>query len=212
MNRYIPLLALVLLVLVAGGVFLARPSSNSAASGQAGSVAWSDPSLATVHSGIAPGTGAPSAQNVSHDFKTRLADLERRVSETPEDTASLAELGRIKLDAHDLPGAVASLREYLDLRPANHQAWLDLANGLAMQANWTDARGVLEDMLQVYPADGAAQYNIGAVLANKGAIDEALPWWHLAVAGNDPKAAESARTALARTTGKKAVKPMRTGG
>jgi tetratricopeptide (TPR) repeat protein len=219
--KRLPMAAVLLLVLAAVAVFFVR-SQRTAGGAQVAPASRASSGVNPAHAAI---SGTPSATNVSTTFRNQLALLEQKVTATPGDTASLIALGRLKLDAHDLPGAVAALQAYVDLVPGNRQAWLDLANAFGLNKDWDGAEEALDQMLVLFPEDGAAQYNMGAVLANDGRLPEAMPWWHKAVNGADTEAATSARTALAQVAGSapsnpvsspgsalKATKPLRASG
>ncbi len=123
------------------------------------------------------GSETPDKDNVSHTFRMEVAQLEQRLAEAPDDTTALVELALMQQDAHQTAEAAAHYERYLALRPGNRQAWLDLANCYGELEQWTDAEGASLRMLTHYPDDPAGMYNLGAIYANLGRVDEARGWW-----------------------------------
>src|SRR5690606_30006753 len=77
----------------------------------------------------------------------------------------------------------------------------DLANVYAGLARWEDARDVSERMLERFPDDPSAMYNLGAIAANQGDLDEARRWWTPVRDGADGALAAQAEASLAQLDG-----------
>lgn len=138
----------------------------------------------------------PSATNVSHDFRRRVAELQTRLDSAPADTLALRELARMLFDAHSMEEASALYERYVGLVPDARQAWLDLATAQASLERWDEAEQTMLRMLDVFPDDPAATWNLGAILANQGRSEEAATWWHRTVESADTALAAKARHAL----------------
>jgi len=119
----------------------------------------------------------PNKNNVSHDYRVRVARLRDQLEASPEDTTALLSFASLQLDAHEISEAAAAYERYLALNPGNRQAWLDLTNCYAQIKEWHNAEKTIRRMLGRHPDDPAAMYNLGAVYANQGRTDDAISWW-----------------------------------
>lgn len=120
---------------------------------------------------------APSADNVTAEFRAEWHRLEALIEEEPADTVSLLALAHLLHDAHLEDDAVQHYREYTRQHPKNRQAWLDLASVQAAGGDWAAALEATELLLQYYPDDPSGLYNLGAILANRGDRQKAEELW-----------------------------------
>lgn len=143
----------------------------------------------------------PSADNVDPTFHARLMTLKEQLATTPDDTTALLQAARLEQDAHQHEAAAEHYERFLALHPRNHQVWLDLANVFAGSDQWDEALRVSEEMLEHYPDDPSAMYNLGAIHANQGRPDEARRWWTSVRDGADVSLAERAASSLTQLDG-----------
>jgi len=134
--------------------------------------------------GILPGTpnsssvgSAPSSENVSDAYFQRIFVLEEQIRTNPADTLAMRELGRVLQDSHRLEDADMHYSNYLLQHPRARQVWLDLAATRAVDEKWDLAKEAVREMLDVYPGDEFAIYNLGAISANSGDFAEAQSIW-----------------------------------
>jgi len=139
---------------------------------------------------------APSSDNVSHSFRVRVAHLRERLETEPSDTLALGELADLLFDAHRMEEAVQLYEQYVAVRPLARQVWLDLATARADLGLLAEAESTLAHMLELYPDDPAATWNLGALAANQGRREEAAEWWHRTMASSDSSLSRKAREAL----------------
>ena len=141
----------------------------------------------------------PDASNVSPSTHTQLESLRKRVVEAPEDTTHIFRLGRMLQDAHKPEEAARNYRHYLALHPENYQAWLDMTQSFGQAEMWDEALESVQDMLERYPDDPSAQYNLGAIYANLARTDEARAIWErLIEADPDPEITLLSQHSLSR--------------
>lgn len=153
-------------------------------------------SLSAPHSrALATDSVTPSAENVAPSVRQRKTRLKKEVAATPSDTAARRSLANLLLSAHDPAAAAKHYRAYLDRRPRNRQAWLDLANADGAAQRWQKVLRTTREMLSHYPNDPAALYNAGAA-ANLGRYGEARSFWERAMA-HDPSATVRGKTETA---------------
>jgi Flp pilus assembly protein TadD len=106
-----------------------------------------------------------------------MATLQQRVAAEPDDATARLELARLLRDGHQAEDALAHFETYVALQPDDHQGWLDYAQTLGMLKRWDDAQRVTEAMLEQFPDDPSALYNLGAIHANRGQFAEARRVW-----------------------------------
>lgn len=119
----------------------------------------------------------PTADNVSDGYYHEIFVLEEQLKANPSDTTAMAKLGRLTQDGHDFEKARAAYESYLALRPAGRQIWIDLTAVHAGLQDWEAAERTLNEMLERFPGDETAQYNLGALAANAGRFDDAREQW-----------------------------------
>lgn len=132
---------------------------------------------AQAGSGETPGSVTPSADNVSDGYYHEIFVLEEALKVNPSDTTAMAKLGRLTQDGHDFEKARKAYSDYLALRPEGRQIWIDLTAVHAGLQDWTAAKRTLNQMLERFPGDETALYNLGALAANAGNLDAAREQW-----------------------------------
>ncbi len=140
----------------------------------------------------------PNKDNVSHAFRVRMARLTNRLDAAPDDTTALLEMATLLQDAHRPDSAAVLYERYVRLHPANRQAWLDLANNYAEVGRWDRAEEATRRLLEHYPEDPAAMFNLGAIAANRGDVTAASKWWTRVRQASDPTLSAMADEALVR--------------
>lgn len=169
------------LLLFAGYLLLQGDESTTGASGFVHPPIASSPADGMLRaqagsSSAAPGI-TPTADNVSDGYYHEIFVLEEMIAANPADTVALVKLGRLTQDGHDFEKARKAYRSYLDLRPEGRQVWIDLTAVHAGLMDWEAAEETLQDMLDHFPGDETALYNLGALAANAGRFDEARTRW-----------------------------------
>lgn len=141
----------------------------------------------------------PTAANVGPTYHSRRMLLEARVTVDPADSAALRELADLLIDAHDAAGALAYRQRYVALVPESTQGWIDLAAAAAGAGDPELARTAIGSVLDRSPDNPVALYDMGALAANAGRIEEARDWWRKAERQTvDPQIAAAAAAALSR--------------
>lgn len=134
-------------------------------------------------------------------FETRFRVIEERLEEDPDDARAILEMARLLHDAHRPMEAVPYYRRYLTAHPDSSGAWLDLANAFGAAGDWEASTETSQGMLDRFPGNPDALYNLGAALANQRRFADAREWWLQAAASNDSLVARRARESLARLPG-----------
>jgi len=144
---------------------------------------------------------APSSENVSDSYFHQIFVLEEQIKLNASDTLAMRQLGRLLQDGHRMLEADLNYSNYLEMRPRARQVWLDLAATRAADERWEPAKDAVRDMLEVYPGDEFAIYNLGAISANAGDFTEARKVWQgLVDTGSDNTVVSMATLSITRLT------------
>ncbi len=177
----------------------ANPHAGAPAVGGGGPLVSGRSPFLTTHEPSAAFT--PDADNIAPSFHVALEALRRNLEKAPQDTTLLLRMARLMQDGHKTEEAAAYYRRYLALHPQGRQAWLDLAQCYGALERWDEALATTQDLLQRFPDDPAGLYNLGAVYANTGRIEEARAAWQRVVAqARNPEMKTMAQSALKRLT------------
>lgn len=150
----------------------------------------------------APTQTVPGANNVTHTFRVRTETLRQQIAAAPRDTVALLALAHLLDDAHQTEDAVGYYKQYLQVTDTNPQVWLDLTNAYARLEQWEEAISASRSLLEIHPKHPAAMYNLGALYANQGAVEEARTWWRQVEAQTeDPALALKAKHSLLQLQG-----------
>jgi len=110
-------------------------------------------------------------------FFEEVAALEQALEANPDDTVSLARMGRLMVDSHQSEQAIEYLQRYLVLSPGSQDVQLRLSNAYAGESRWQDALTLLEGYVERWPDDYVALLDLGVVYANLEQPDEAIALW-----------------------------------
>ena len=139
---------------------------------------------------------------VSGEFRHEIAILEDRLAKDPADAEALLRSAILLQDAHQPAEAAERYRRLLAIDPRNRQAWLDLANVTAETEEPDGALAATEGFLAEFPDDPEGLWNLGAIHANEGRLDEARSAWRRAATQTaDPAIADRAAEALEQIAG-----------
>lgn len=120
----------------------------------------------------APGPPTP-AGGAAPRFERRVSELRVRAAAHPDDRGAILELARLLHDGHRPGDAVPLYRRALELDRDEARVWYDLAAAHGALGEWEEAASVLGERLDDDPGDAVALYDLGAVRANQGRMEEA---------------------------------------
>lgn len=119
----------------------------------------------------------PTASNVSHSYRVRLAQSRARVEANPVDTAALATVATLLHSAHEAPEAIEYYERYLAQGGRRRDVLLEMAGACVYAKRWEAAERAMLALLDTSPDDSEAMYNLGAIRANQGDYEAARHWW-----------------------------------
>lgn len=133
------------------------------------------PNEASIHSSTT--AVVPSASNVSGSFEKKLFDLQTYLKDHPQDSTHLMLIAHLYQDSHQPKEAVSYYKRLIEVQQKNPQHWLDFITVLAESGDWKQAEEVNLKMLTIFKTNTSAQYNLGAIYANQGKMEEAKRVW-----------------------------------
>jgi len=138
----------------------------------------------------------PGANNVSDQYKNQVQQLKSYLTDNPDDTTHLLRLARLYQDGHNPELATVYYERLVKLKPKDHQSWLDLTNCYATSGDWIKAKKTTLALLDNFPGDEEGTYNLGAIQANTGNVDEAKQLWMQLTKSKKSKIAQLATKSL----------------
>lgn len=93
------------------------------------------------------------AAQMTGDLAAAAADFEQVIARHPDDWETLNNLGNVRVDAGDFPGAIEALRRASELNPRLAPTRLNLARVLREAGELAEAEAVLRSMADDFPGD-----------------------------------------------------------
>ena len=166
-RMYLPLAAVVVLIVLVGRALLSRWGAPRAAAITAVAVAAVTLSLVTVRR--------------NDDYGTTLSFWSDVVAKRPDNPRAHMSLGDYFLARGEGKEALAHYSEAVRLRPGSPKAQYDLAIVLASQGRLEEAIEHYRETLRVYPENASAHNNLAAALAGRHDVDGAIEHYREAI-------------------------------
>jgi predicted amidophosphoribosyltransferase len=128
-----------------------------------------------------PANLSPQAQSVMNEIDA----LQKRVTESPNDTSALLRLANVFHDAKIFPRAIVMYDRYLALKPKDADARVDLgvsyfessfSDSTRAQDDLLEAKRQMERALEYNPRHQLAAFNLGIINFHLGEVDVANQW------------------------------------
>lgn len=120
---------------------------------------------------------SPSSSNVTTEFKTKLEQMKKRVNDNPHDTLKIREYADFLTAAHKSNEAL----KYYELILSKDKNRKDILFSITYihynNGNLNKAEEVTTQILQLFPNDPMADYNLGAINATRGNKVKAQEIW-----------------------------------
>ena len=132
-----------------------------------------------VHKGIQnPTSPPPSSQNVSESFKHELNSLKKEVDNNPNDTVALRKYADLLVASHKPQESIGLYERILKKNPKRIDILFSLAFVYYNSGNFKNAEDETNKILHYDNQNVQAQYNLGAIEASKGNIEDAKRIWN----------------------------------
>ena len=130
------------------------------------------------------GSDSPGKDNVSEEYKKRVAALEEKISNNPADTASMKEYADLLSASHKMMEALSWYEKILEVDPKRSDIYFSLALIYYNKQDFIKCEEVNDKVLSYDPKNQMALYNLGAIAATQGKTDKAKDFWNKVVSIN----------------------------
>jgi cytochrome c-type biogenesis protein CcmH/NrfG len=130
------------------------------------------------------GSDSPGKDNVSEEYKKRVAALEEKISNNPADTASMKEYADLLSASHKMMEALSWYEKILEVDPKRSDIYFSLALIYYNTQDFIKCEEVNDKVLSYDPKNQMALYNIGAIAATQGDYNKAKDFWNRVVSIN----------------------------
>jgi tetratricopeptide (TPR) repeat protein len=123
------------------------------------------------------GDNQPSKENVSSEYRERMAKLKDAVEKNPEDTLALKNYADFLSASHKMNDAITYYNKILQVDPKRADIRFSLAVIYYNKQDFTKCEDENKQVLKFYPENQMALYNLGAIAATKGEVIKAKDFW-----------------------------------
>jgi cytochrome c-type biogenesis protein CcmH/NrfG len=143
------------------------------------------------------GTTSPGKENVSEEYRKKIIELEQAVKQNPEDTISLRKYADYLAASHKMNEAITYYEQILKINPKRADIHFSLAIIYYNQQDFRKCEEENNKVLTFDPKNQMAIYNLGAIAATQGKVEEAKQFWNRVISINsESKTARLANESL----------------
>jgi tetratricopeptide (TPR) repeat protein len=124
------------------------------------------------------GTESPSKENVSEEYKKKLAELQVAVQKNPHDTTAIKKYADYLAASHKIDESIKYYQKILELNPNRSDIYFALAVVYYNKQDFNKCDEMNNKVLSYDPKNQMALYNLGAVAATKGNKEQAKDYWN----------------------------------
>jgi tetratricopeptide (TPR) repeat protein len=149
----------------------------------------------SIHQNL--GMETPNSSNVNKDVIIKLKEMKILADALPIDTMKNREYADFLIAAHKPAEAVNYYYKILRIDNKRKDILLSLTQAYYIKNDLDSAENITRKILQIFPGDQQATYNLGAIEATKGNKDKAREIWNqLIIDYPNTETAELAKDAL----------------
>jgi tetratricopeptide (TPR) repeat protein len=131
------------------------------------------------------GSSTPGKENVSEEYKQKLAALKEAVDKNPADTLAMREYADFLLASHKMNEAITYYEKILDVNPKRADVRFALAVIYFNMQDYQKCEDENDKILTFDPKNQMALYNIGAIAATRGNKEKAKEYWNKVISINE---------------------------
>lgn len=120
---------------------------------------------------------SPNSSNVTSEFKTKLEGMKKSVDDNPNDTLKIREYADFLTAAHKFDEALKYYELILSIDKNRKDILFSITYIHYSNGNLNKAEEVTKKILQLFPNDPMADYNLGAINATRGNKVKAQEIW-----------------------------------
>lgn len=131
-----------------------------------------------------PGGNTPGKENVTEEYRKKLAELKEAVDSNPSDTLAMRNYADFLSTSHKMNEAIPYYEKILDINPKRSDIYFSLAFIYYNKQDLIKCEEVNDKVLSYDPKNQMALYNIGAIAATQGDYNKAKDFWNRVVSIN----------------------------
>ena len=124
------------------------------------------------------GSNQPSKENVSEEYRNKMAELKAEVEKNPDDTLALKKYADFLSAAHNMNDAITYYEKILKVNPKRVDIRFALAVIYYHKQDYAKCEDENKQVLTFDPKNQMALYNLGAVAATRGEVNKAKEFWN----------------------------------
>ncbi|HEY6625992.1 MAG TPA: tetratricopeptide repeat protein [Ignavibacteriaceae bacterium] len=126
----------------------------------------------------------PGKENVSDDYRKKMAELKVAVDKNPSDTLAMRNYADFLSASHKMNEAIQYYEKILNINPKRTDIYFSLALIYYNKQDLVMCEEVNNKVLTYDPKNQMALYNLGAIAATQGRTDKAKEFWNKVVSIN----------------------------
>jgi len=126
----------------------------------------------------------PGKENVSDDYRKKMAELKDAVDKNPSDTLAMRNYADFLSASHKMNEAIQYYEKILNTNPKRTDIYFSLALIYYNKQDLVMCEEVNNKVLTYDPKNQMALYNLGAIAATQGRTDKAREFWNKVVSIN----------------------------
>jgi tetratricopeptide (TPR) repeat protein len=124
------------------------------------------------------GENQPSKENVSDEYRKRMAELKDAVEKNPEDTIALKNYADFLSASHNMNDAITYYNKILQVDPKRADIHFSLALIYYNKQDFAKCEDENNKVLKFDPKNQMALYTLGAIAATRGEVIKAKDFWN----------------------------------
>jgi tetratricopeptide (TPR) repeat protein len=127
---------------------------------------------------------SPGKENVSEEYRKRMAELKDAVDKNPSDTLAMRNYADFLSASHKMHEAIQYYEKILNVNPKRADIYFSLAIIYYNKQDLVKCEEVNNKVLSFDPSNQMALYNLGAIAATQGNREKAKEYWNKVVTIN----------------------------
>ncbi|MGB5289091.1 MAG: tetratricopeptide repeat protein [Ignavibacteriaceae bacterium] len=131
-----------------------------------------------------PGGNTPGKENVSEEYRKKLAELRDAVENDPGDTLAMRNYADFLSASHKMNEAIPYYEKILEINPKRADIYFSLALIYYNKQDFIKCEEANNKVLSFEPKNQMSLYNLGAIAATQGDVEKAKEYWNKVISIN----------------------------
>jgi tetratricopeptide (TPR) repeat protein len=142
---------------------------------------------------------SPGKENVSEEYRKKLAELREAVDSNPSDTLAMRNYADFLSASHKMNEAIPYYEKILEVNPKRADIYFSLALIYFNKQDMVKCEDLNNSVLSFDPKNQMALYNLGAIAATQGKTGRAKEFWDKVISINsESETGKLAKESLSR--------------